>query len=446
MSDDKRTTEQTSGNSGNRRRPRPLLLTGSILWACCLVAIIFGWYEWRQKHLAALAELKSGMATSDDEPQKSKEIKLIPRRDGSFVAKEVTPDDKEGPWDVEGIEDFSFTDCNGQTVSKQDLLGKPFVIAFVFTLCRGPCPNVTAQMREIQDRLKDYDFNLVTLTVDPARDTAETLRQYGKDQGANFDRWKFLTGDQTEIYGSIQNSFKMPVQELTGAERQPGFEILHSTNIMLVDATGRVVGKYNAQKDEEMAKLRREIRRIANNKNGTKKDAADPTGRVDADNILDEDQSAVPALPSWAAALPAVNAGLNGLAGVMLATGYVLIKRKQRSAHAWSMIAAFVTSILFLGCYLAYHYALHAYTGEAGKRFGHQGTLVGVVYLLILITHVILAAVVPVLASITLYRAWRQDWFRHRRVAVITFPIWVYVSVTGVIIYTMLYHWPGAAP
>lgn len=150
-------------------------------------------------------------------------------------------------------------------------------------------------------------------------------------------------------------------------------------------------------------------------------------------------------LPPWAAMLPAVNAGLNGLAGVMLAVGYVLIKRKRRAAHAWTMISAFVTSILFLGCYLTYHYALHVYTGEAGKRFGHRGTLIGNTYLLILLTHVILAAVVPFLASITLFRAWRQDWPRHRRIAKVTFPIWVYVSVTGVIIYVMLYHWPGAA-
>lgn len=150
-------------------------------------------------------------------------------------------------------------------------------------------------------------------------------------------------------------------------------------------------------------------------------------------------------LPDWAAALPAVNAGLNGLAGIMLVVGFVLIKQKRRTQHAWTMISAFVTSIVFLGCYLTYHYALHVYTGEPGKRFGHNGTLLGTGYRLILLTHVILAAVVPFLASITLYRAWRQDWPRHRRIASITFPIWVYVSVTGVIIYVMLYHWPGAA-
>lgn len=151
-------------------------------------------------------------------------------------------------------------------------------------------------------------------------------------------------------------------------------------------------------------------------------------------------------LPQWAAALPAVNAGLNGLAGILLGLGYAFIKRRQRAAHAYTMIASFITSILFLACYLTYHYALHKYTGQPGRRFGHTGTPMGVIYLFILATHVILAAVVPVLASITLYRAWRMDWPRHRQIAKVTFPIWVYVSVTGVIIYVMLYHWPGAAP
>lgn len=150
-------------------------------------------------------------------------------------------------------------------------------------------------------------------------------------------------------------------------------------------------------------------------------------------------------LPSWAANLPAVNASLNGLAGVMLVVGYNFVKRRQFAAHAWSMISAFVTSIVFLGCYLTYHYALHVYTGEPGKRFGHSGTILGTAYLLILLTHVTLAAIVPVLASMTLYRAWRRDWVRHRKIAVITFPIWVYVSVTGVMIYVMLYHWPGSS-
>lgn len=146
-------------------------------------------------------------------------------------------------------------------------------------------------------------------------------------------------------------------------------------------------------------------------------------------------------LPEWAAALPSVNASLNALATVLLIVGVVLVKRNRKTAHKNVMLAAFGTSVVFLGCYLVYHFALHKYTGTHGKSFAGSGIIKGV-YLAILISHVILAAVVPVLAIITIVRGFRQDWERHRRIAKITFPIWLYVSITGVVIYLMLYHWP----
>ena len=145
-------------------------------------------------------------------------------------------------------------------------------------------------------------------------------------------------------------------------------------------------------------------------------------------------------VPEWVALLPTVNAGLNGVATVLLLTGFLLIKRGRREAHARVMVSAFGTSIVFLVCYLTYHFALHHYTGESGKKFGGVGAI-RQIYFVILITHVLLAMTVPVLASMTIYRAWRQNWEGHRRLARITFPIWVYVSVTGVIIYALLYHW-----
>ena len=149
-------------------------------------------------------------------------------------------------------------------------------------------------------------------------------------------------------------------------------------------------------------------------------------------------------MPDWVAGLPAVNASLNALATVLLLTGYVLIKRGRRTAHAQAMVSAFGTSVVFLVCYLVYHYALHHYTGQSGKKFGGTG-IIRPIYFTILISHVLLAVPVAVMALMTLLRAWRQQWESHRRLARITFPIWVYVSVTGVIIYALLYHWPAAA-
>lgn len=146
-------------------------------------------------------------------------------------------------------------------------------------------------------------------------------------------------------------------------------------------------------------------------------------------------------LPDWLAALPMINATLNGLSTVLLVTGIVLIRNGHRNAHRNVMLSAFAVSVVFLGCYLTYHQGLHEYTGTHGKSFAGTGGL-RALYFSILITHVVLAAVVPILAIMTIVRGLKADWERHRRIAKITFPIWLYVSITGVVIYLMLYHLP----
>ena len=131
--------------------------------------------------------------------------------------------------------------------------------------------------------------------------------------------------------------------------------------------------------------------------------------------------------------LPAVNASLNSCAAVLLVWGYTLIRRRRIDAHRRVMIAAFSVSVAFLISYLVYHY-------EVGSvRFQKTGT-VRTVYLTILLTHTILAAAVPFLAGIALYRGLRCDYARHRRIARWALPIWLYVSVTGVVVYWMLYQ------
>jgi uncharacterized membrane protein YozB (DUF420 family) len=131
--------------------------------------------------------------------------------------------------------------------------------------------------------------------------------------------------------------------------------------------------------------------------------------------------------------LPAVNATLNATSFLLLLTGYVLIRTGRRGAHRAAMLAAAVTSTLFLGCYVTYHLAV------GSVRFGGQGTL-RTVYLTILGSHSLLAALVVPLALITLLHAWRGRFDAHRRIARVTLPIWAYVSVTGVVIYWMLYR------
>jgi putative membrane protein len=131
--------------------------------------------------------------------------------------------------------------------------------------------------------------------------------------------------------------------------------------------------------------------------------------------------------------LPAVNATLNATSAVLLASGYRFIRRRQIIAHKRCMLAACATSALFLLSYLTYHY----YVGS--MPFRGQGW-VRLLYFVILISHTVLAAVIVPLVLITVFRAWKADFRKHVRIARWTLPIWLYVSVTGVVIYMMLYQ------
>ncbi len=132
--------------------------------------------------------------------------------------------------------------------------------------------------------------------------------------------------------------------------------------------------------------------------------------------------------------LPTLNAALNGTSAVLLALGYLFIRRKKVDLHKACMVSAFVTSTLFLVSYLIYHY--HA----GSKPFPGEGWT-RPVYFTILISHVILATVTLPLAIVTLARALRGRFEKHRRIARWALPIWLYVSVTGVVVYLMLYRW-----
>ncbi|MCC6539490.1 MAG: DUF420 domain-containing protein [Bryobacterales bacterium] len=131
--------------------------------------------------------------------------------------------------------------------------------------------------------------------------------------------------------------------------------------------------------------------------------------------------------------LPTLNALLNTTSALLLLAGWYLIMQGKREAHRKAMLAALITSTLFLASYLVYHFNV------GSVRFQREGTI-RTVYLTILFTHTVLAAAVPVLAGITLRRAWAARFDQHRRIARWTLPIWLYVSVTGVIVYWMLYR------
>lgn len=131
--------------------------------------------------------------------------------------------------------------------------------------------------------------------------------------------------------------------------------------------------------------------------------------------------------------LPTLNAALNATSALLLCLGFYCIRRQNIAAHRACMGAAFLVSVAFLISYLIYHYS------AGSVRFTGQGTI-RLIYFAILLSHTILAAIVPILAILTLRRALQGQYEKHRRLARWTLPIWLYVSVTGVVIYAMLYH------
>lgn len=132
--------------------------------------------------------------------------------------------------------------------------------------------------------------------------------------------------------------------------------------------------------------------------------------------------------------LPTLNASLNAVAATLLLLGYIAIKQKKEELHKKLMISALVVSAAFLTSYLIYHYHVPS------KKFPELGWI-KIVYLLILIPHIILAAAMVPMILKTFWHAFRNEREKHRKIARITFPIWIYVSVTGVVVYFMLYHW-----
>ncbi len=136
--------------------------------------------------------------------------------------------------------------------------------------------------------------------------------------------------------------------------------------------------------------------------------------------------------------LPAVNASLNGLSAVFLAAGFIFIRRKNKIAHRNCMIAAFCVSVVFLICYLTYHTYLAFALHQGPTRFDNPAWF-RPIYLAILLTHTVLATAIVPLILITLNRALRERFDAHKNIARWTWPLWMYVSVTGVVVYWLLY-------
>lgn len=225
------------------------LIAGSVLWL--LVAVMA---------FAIVRNRPAGRDEEEADEEGSGPAAIVigqgglPNGRAPIIAKPVDSDEPYAGWDPKGIQEFTLTERSGKMVTKEDLLGHPFVVCFIFTRCAGPCFQVSSSMARLHEALKGTDVRLVTITVDPKRDTPEDLRKYADGLGAD-DRWLFLTGSQEKIYDLTLKSFLMPVEEMTGERRKPGWEVLHTTNILLVDERGVVQEKYDGRKPDEVQKL-----------------------------------------------------------------------------------------------------------------------------------------------------------------------------------------------
>jgi len=373
-------------------------------------------------------------------------------------------------WDPEHVDDFSLTDQTGKTVTLADLKGRPWVASFVFTRCITQCPAMCSKIRNMLKEINEDQPNpvrFVTITIDPRHDSLEKIREFANIFGADPNQWLFLTGGEETINQLVRRGFKVAAWENFGTSRLPGMEFAHSMHLIHVDENSKILGRYESQDDLDLHTLQRVLKgeietpkrhkpalagtpidpRVAITSRGPRAEGLGPEGETAANSpqpsILNpQPTDPLEKLPAWAKRLPATNAALNGLSTLLLLVGFAAIKAKQVGLHKRMMLFAFAVSVLFLGCYLTYHFALHQYTGEHGKKFvGTPG--ITKVYYAILISHVILAAAVPVLTSMTIWRGLKSQWDSHRKWAKVTFPIWLYVSVTGVVIYWMLYHLSG---
>ena len=162
--------------------------------------------------------------------------------------------------------EFAFAERSGKTFSSSELKGKVWVVDFIFGHCAGSCPLLSQEMKKLQMEWKgNPDFRLVTFTVDPERDTSQYLATYASDLGADPNQWIFLTGVKKDLYKVIREGFKVTAME--NPEGGIGFEYIHTTRLMLVDASGMIRGLYDGEQEEDLKKLHKDLKFLMGRRN-----------------------------------------------------------------------------------------------------------------------------------------------------------------------------------
>jgi protein SCO1/2/putative membrane protein len=340
----------------------------------------------------------------------------LPRLGALVIAALLAAGCRRPPEEFGAVGPFALTGRDGRTVTEADLKGKVWVASTVFTRCTTGCPSVSKTMARLQKELRlagDDDLRLVTFTVDPERDGPDELREYAKGYDAHPERWLFLTGEKEKIHELLLKGFRVSVGERLDD---------HSTRLILVDQNGVIRGYFPGLIDESGG-----------------------VGAAEYENGLRRLRSHVAALKS-PVDFPLLNASLNFLSGVLLVLGYAAIRRREVTAHKWLMLSALCVSAVFLGCYLYYHIVIQkGQSTRFAERAPEAPAWVATTYYVILISHILLAVPQTVMALVVAYLGLRDRLERHVKLARWTFPVWLYVSVTGVVVYWMLYRlypWP----
>ncbi len=183
---------------------------------------------------------------------------LRPTDAGTGVAEDEAVDAIEHP----PAPRILLTDQDGEAFDSESLAGEVWVVDFIFTNCAGPCPYMTERMRDLQREFGEAGLRLVSVSVDPNRDTPEALRAYAAAYGADVESWTFLTGEYEVIQALAAEGFRLSVLRGEGSSQVHSGPIVHSTRIVLVDREGRMVGAYIATDADGFEALRAHLREL----------------------------------------------------------------------------------------------------------------------------------------------------------------------------------------
>ena len=307
------------------------------------------------------------------------------------------------------VGDFSLLERSGKFVRARDLLGKIWVAHFFFPECTGTCTKTTPNMKRLQEmyRGKD-DVRLVSIALNS--DEIATLDAYAKVQNAEPEQWLFLTGPDEKVHEVVRLEFHNAA--MRSEKPTPGNQVIHSSYLVLIDPHGMMVGLVDGTQDKAADALKEEIDRLRSRYRLKQR------------------------IPVTGADLPWFNALLNSSCTVLLLLGWIAIRLRYETLHKIAMLLALAVSMVFLSSYLFYHFVV---MGMEPTRFRGEGTI-RYVYFAILLSHTLLAIAVAPLAIYSAVQGLRNALPAHVKIARWTLPIWLYVSVTGVVVYWMLYR------